>query len=145
MKREKKRGVITAHYGVAVDVRFYQEDGRLSCDAGEDKMIRVKRNSGHVVGDEVEAAGESLKRGWLYLFNFMGQLSVNLAVLNLLPVPVLDGGHLVFLTFEGIRGKPLGDRIMGMSLRIGIALLATLMLFVFYNDIARLVRLWMAP
>ncbi|PIE58005.1 MAG: RIP metalloprotease RseP [Desulfobulbus propionicus] len=92
-----------------------------------------------------EAAGESLKRGWLYLFNFMGQLSVNLAVLNLLPVPVLDGGHLVFLTFEGIRGKPLGDRIMGMSLRIGIALLATLMLFVFYNDIARLVRLWMAP
>ncbi len=91
-----------------------------------------------------EIAGERLEAGWLHLLNFMGLLSINLAVLNLLPIPVLDGGHLVFLTLEGIRRKPLGDRAMEISLKIGIALLGTLMLFVFYNDIARKVQEWMA-
>jgi regulator of sigma E protease len=72
----------------------------------------------------------------------MGLLSVNLGILNLLPVPVLDGGHLVFLTIEAIRRKPLSEQVMEVSQKVGIALLATLMLFVFYNDIFRIVQRW---
>ena len=90
-----------------------------------------------------EIAGQQLEAGWMNLLYFMGLLSVNLGILNLLPIPVLDGGHLFFLTIEGIRGKPVSDRVMEISQKIGIALLATLMLFVFYNDIFRIVRRWM--
>jgi regulator of sigma E protease len=90
-----------------------------------------------------EIAGQQLEAGWMNLLYFMGLLSVNLGILNLLPVPVLDGGHLVFLTIEAIRGKPLSEKIMEVSQKVGIALLATLMLFVFYNDIFRIVQRWM--
>ena len=90
-----------------------------------------------------EIAGQQLEAGWMNLLYFMGLLSVNLGILNLLPIPVLDGGHLLFLTIEGLRGKPVSDRVMEISQKIGIALLATLMLFVFYNDIFRIVRRWM--
>ena len=87
-----------------------------------------------------ELAGQQLEAGWLNLLYFMGLLSVNLGVLNLLPIPVLDGGHLVFLTIEGLRRRPLSDRAMEMSQKVGIFLLASLMIFVFYNDILRLVQ-----
>ncbi|HEB69579.1 MAG TPA: RIP metalloprotease, partial [Desulfobulbus sp.] len=90
-----------------------------------------------------EIAGQQLEAGWMNLLYFMGLLSVNLGILNLLPIPVLDGGHLVFLSVEGIRGKPLSDRVMEISQKAGIALLGTLMLFVFYNDILRIVQRWM--
>jgi regulator of sigma E protease len=85
-----------------------------------------------------QIAGEQMKAGWLNLVFFMGLLSINLGFLNLLPVPVLDGGHLVFLTIEGIMRKPLNERAQIFAQQIGIGLLATLMIFVFYNDIVRL-------
>ncbi len=85
-----------------------------------------------------QLAGEQARAGWLNLAHFMGLLSVNLGILNLLPIPVLDGGHLVFLTIEGIRRKPLNERAQILAQQIGIALLGTLMLFVFYNDIVRI-------
>jgi regulator of sigma E protease len=87
-------------------------------------------------------AGDSLDAGWIYLLNFIGLLSVNLGILNLLPIPILDGGHLVFLGIEALRRKPLGERAQIFAQQIGIGLLATLMIFVFYNDIARLVKEW---
>lgn len=90
-----------------------------------------------------EIAGQQMEAGWINLIYFMGLLSVNLGILNLLPIPVLDGGHLMFLTIEGIRRKPLNDRAMEMFQRIGIFLLVSLMVFVFYNDILRLVQRWM--
>lgn len=85
-----------------------------------------------------QLAGEQARAGWLNLAHFMGLLSVNLGILNLLPIPVLDGGHLVFLTVEGIRRKPLNERAQILAQQVGIALLGTLMLFVFYNDIVRI-------
>ena len=85
-----------------------------------------------------QIAGQQMERGWMSLCYFMGLLSVNLAVLNLLPVPVLDGGHLFFLTLEGIRRKPLAERAQMVAQQIGLALLGMLMVFVFYNDIVRL-------
>lgn len=91
-----------------------------------------------------EIAGQQMEAGWMNLLYFMGLLSVNLGVLNLLPIPVLDGGHLVFLTIEGIRRKPLGEQTMIWAQKVGIALLGSLMIFVFYNDIARIVQRWLA-
>lgn len=90
-----------------------------------------------------EIAGQQLEAGWINLLYFMGLLSVNLGILNLLPIPVLDGGHLVFLSLEAVRRRPLSERTMEISQKIGIALLGTLMVFVFYNDIVRLVKRWL--
>ena len=87
-----------------------------------------------------QIAGQQMKAGWINLIYFIGLLSVNLGLLNLLPIPVLDGGHLAFLTIEGLRRKPLGMRAQIVAQQIGIGLLGTLMLFVFYNDIARLFK-----
>lgn len=85
-----------------------------------------------------QMAGEQFRAGWVNLLYFTSLLSVNLGLLNLVPVPVLDGGHLVFLTLEGIRKKPLSDGAQIIAQKIGMALLGTLMIFVFYNDFVRL-------
>lgn len=87
-----------------------------------------------------QIAGEQMKAGWVNLLYFMGLLSVNLGILNLLPIPVLDGGHLVFLTFESLRRKPLTERAQIIAQQVGFAFLGTLMIFVFYNDIVRLLK-----
>jgi regulator of sigma E protease len=90
-----------------------------------------------------EIAGEQFKAGWINLIHFTGLLSVNLGILNLLPIPILDGGHLVFLGIEAIRRKPMGEMALMRAQQVGMALLGTLMIFVFYNDIARLVQRWL--
>jgi regulator of sigma E protease len=75
---------------------------------------------------------------WEYLF-FLGLISINLAVLNFLPVPVLDGGHMVFLLYEKLRGKPASEGIRAGATYAGLAILGCLMLFVLFLDIRRLV------
>jgi regulator of sigma E protease len=82
-------------------------------------------------------AGERMEAGWINFLYFMGVLSVNLGILNLLPIPILDGGHLVFFSVEAILRKPLNLRTMEIMQQIGLVLLATLMIFVFYNDLVR--------
>lgn len=87
-----------------------------------------------------QLAGEQMRAGWVNLIYFTGLLSVNLGILNLLPIPVLDGGHLVFLTIEGLRRKPMDERAQIIAQQIGLAFLGTLMIFVFYNDIMRIIQ-----
>ncbi len=87
-----------------------------------------------------QLAGEQMRAGWMNIISFTALLSVNLGILNLLPIPVLDGGHLAFLTIEAIRRKPLNERAQVIAQQIGIAFLGTLMVFVFYNDILRLFK-----
>ncbi len=82
-------------------------------------------------------AGERMEAGWINFLYFMGVLSVNLGILNLLPIPILDGGHLVFFSVEAILRKPLNLRTMEILQQIGLVLLGTLMIFVFYNDLVR--------
>jgi len=72
------------------------------------------------------------------LFSFIALLSVNLGILNLFPIPVLDGGHLVFFAIEGIIHKPLSVKTREVMQQVGIVVLGSLMVFVFYNDIVRL-------
>jgi regulator of sigma E protease len=85
-----------------------------------------------------QMAGDQARLGLGQFANFLGLLSVNLGILNLLPVPVLDGGHLLFFSVEGILGRPLSERTRGVAQQIGLALLLMLMGLVFYNDLARL-------
>ncbi len=82
-------------------------------------------------------AGESAKKGVVQLLYFTCVISVSLGVINLLPVPVLDGGHLAYFTIEGIKGSPVSLRAQEVSQRVGIVLLVSLMLFATYNDILR--------
>jgi len=86
-----------------------------------------------------DQAGKAFKRGLPYLVNLAAFLSINLAVLNILPVPVLDGGHLVFLSIEAVRRKPIPFKKRLFWQQVGMGLLLLLMVFVTYNDIARLI------
>ena len=83
-------------------------------------------------------AGQSARLGLDYYLKFMALVSVSLGVLNLLPVPILDGGHLLYYVAEIIKGRPLSERSLDLSQRIGMALLLLLMACAFYNDISRL-------
>lgn len=84
-------------------------------------------------------AGQSAHLGWVPYINFLALISISLGVLNLLPVPLLDGGHLMYYMVEMIKGSPISEKTMEISQQIGIAILLTLMLFSFYNDINRLI------
>ncbi|MGA9755906.1 MAG: RIP metalloprotease RseP [Desulfobaccales bacterium] len=87
-----------------------------------------------------QVAGKQAEIGWAALVQFMAALSVNLFLLNLLPIPVLDGGHLFFFTLEAIRGKPLPLQHREMAQGLGLMLILALMILVFYQDILRLVN-----
>ena len=90
----------------------------------------------------VDAAAKAASVGAFTYFNFIAIISINLAILNLLPVPVLDGGHVMFLSIEALRGRPLSEKIMLFANKVGMALLLLLITFVFYNDIIRIVVPW---
>ena len=85
-----------------------------------------------------KGAGVSSGIGFVYFLNFMALISVNLGIMNLFPLPVLDGGHLVFLAAEGIKGTPVSERVQNLSYRVGAVLLLTLMVFALFNDFLRL-------
>jgi regulator of sigma E protease len=84
-------------------------------------------------------AGQSARVGLLAYISFLALISVSLGVLNLMPVPVLDGGHLVYYGLEAIKGRPLSDRFMHVTQRVGLAVVASLMVLALFNDISRLV------
>lgn len=84
-------------------------------------------------------AGEFAKRGLLWFVSFMAILSINLGVINLFPIPILDGGHLFFLGLEAIHRKPISIRKMEIAQQVGLVLIILLMVFAFYNDILRLI------
>jgi regulator of sigma E protease len=90
----------------------------------------------------VQAAGEQAQRGLEDLLYFMAIVSVNLGVLNLLPIPILDGGHLFFFAIEGILRRPLAIRHREIAQQVGLVLLVSLMAFAFYNDIRRNLESW---
>jgi len=86
-----------------------------------------------------KVAGEAARLGIMPYLNFMALISINLAVLNLLPVPVLDGGHLLFFSIEAIIRRPISLRVKEIALQIGLGLLVLLMILAFYFDIERLI------
>lgn len=83
-------------------------------------------------------AGQSARLGLTYYLKFLALISISLGVLNLLPIPILDGGHLMYYIVEIIKGGPVSEKVMEIGQQIGLALLVMLMAFAFYNDINRL-------
>lgn len=98
--------------------------------------LSVKNLSGPITIAKV--AGASAQSGVGDFLNFLAYLSISLGVLNLLPIPVLDGGHLLFYLVEWARGRPLSDRVQGWGVQIGISLVVGVMLLALINDLGRL-------
>ncbi|HWI39396.1 MAG TPA: RIP metalloprotease RseP [Burkholderiales bacterium] len=83
-------------------------------------------------------AGQSAQMGWISYVTFLALISISLGVLNLLPIPLLDGGHLMYYAIEIVKGRPVSERFMELGQRVGLALLLVMMAFAFYNDLNRL-------
>ena len=85
-----------------------------------------------------DIAGQSAQAGTLVFVSYLALISISLGVLNLLPVPLLDGGHLLYYLAEIIKGSPVSDRALEVGQRIGMAMLAVLMALALFNDVSRL-------
>jgi regulator of sigma E protease len=107
--------------------------------AGVWQMIAGSRGTEELGGPLriAQLSGQVAEMGLVSLVSFIAVLSVNLALINLFPIPVLDGGHLLFYAAEAVRGRPLPPRAMEFGFRAGFALLITLFLFATWNDLAQ--------
>ena len=85
-----------------------------------------------------QMAGDQAKQGVENLIWFIALISINLAVINLLPIPVLDGGHLLFFLIEAVKGSPVSMKVREVAQQVGLLLLILLMILVLYNDVTRL-------
>ncbi|MFQ5454057.1 MAG: RIP metalloprotease RseP [Candidatus Zixiibacteriota bacterium] len=124
------KGFVTTHIIVWETMKFI-------------KKVVTGQVSSKMIGGPLfiaQQSGKEVRKGASSLFFFMALLSVNLAVLNVLPIPVLDGGHLVFLGLEKIKGSPLSIKARMAAQQVGIILLLGLILIVTYNDILRVFR-----
>jgi regulator of sigma E protease len=99
--------------------------------------VSLKNLSGPIT--IADYAGQSAQMGWLPYVSFIALISISLGVLNLLPVPLLDGGHLMYYLVEMVKGRPVSERAMEIGQRVGMVVLFSLMAFAIYNDIHRLV------
>jgi regulator of sigma E protease len=97
--------------------------------------VSVKNISGPI--NIAEYAGYSARIGFAPFLNFLAIVSISLGILNLLPVPVLDGGQIVYQVVEAIKGSPLSERAQLVGQQIGIAMLIMVMSLAFYNDLSR--------
>lgn len=104
------------------------------------KMLLGQVSWKHLSGPVTIAdyAGQSAQLGWISYLTFIALISISLGVLNLLPIPLLDGGHLLYYAVEVIKGSPVSERVWELGQRVGIALLLVMMAFAFYNDLNRL-------
>ena len=125
----------------AVSLSFVQTGRLVDMMVTGIKQIVVGERSVKELGGPVtigKFAGEQLSLGALAFFNLAALISLNLAFINLLPIPALDGGHLAFYAAEAIRRKPLGPRSTEVAYRAGVAIVLALMIFVTFIDIAKL-------
>jgi regulator of sigma E protease len=99
--------------------------------------LSVRNLSGPVT--IADLAGQTAKTGWASYISFLALISISLGVLNLLPVPMLDGGHLVYYALEAIRGRPLSERFLELSQKAGLTLVIMMMALALFNDLSRLI------
>jgi len=143
LKREYERMTTTVRYGPVEAV------GKAAHKVIDLSVFSVKMLGRMIVGDVswknlsgpitiADYAGQSAQLGWITYLGFLALVSVSLGVLNLLPIPLLDGGHLVYYFAEIVKGSPVSERTMEIGQRLGLALLLGLTFFAFYNDLNRL-------
>ncbi|MDH5187923.1 MAG: RIP metalloprotease RseP [Rhodospirillaceae bacterium] len=106
------------------------------------EMLSGERSSKELGGviSIAQYSGEAVQNGAITILTFMAALSVNLGLINLFPVPMLDGGHLVYYIFEALRGRPLSQRIQEYGFRFGMILVFMLMIFATWNDFERILK-----
>ncbi|MCC7013750.1 MAG: site-2 protease family protein [Planctomycetes bacterium] len=141
-RREARYTYRAASFGEALRVGFL-ETWRFATDAWTmlKRMVLGQVSSKHMGGivSIGMVAYSVAEMGIAKLLFFLCMLSVNLAFINVLPVPLLDGGHLLFLVIEKIKGSPVSERVFGYSQVVGLVLILTLLLYVTYNDVMRAV------
>jgi regulator of sigma E protease len=115
--------------------QVYDMSGAIVTGIGQ--IVTGKRSSEEIQGGlrMAKMTGEAAKAGFLTLVGLAAMISVNLGLVNLLPIPMLDGGHLAFYAVEAIRGRPLGAKAQEWGLRLGVAFVLSLMVFATWNDI----------
>ncbi len=138
-----ERSVVEHSVGDALVLGFtrtYDITARILEGIG--KIITGSVSAKHVGGPVMiaEVAGQAGSQGWYSLVMFMVVISINLGLINLFPIPVLDGGHLLFYFIEALRGKPLGEKAQEYGYRVGFGLIMMLMLLAISNDILRVVN-----
>ncbi len=139
-KREFKEHGVGSALVSAVDQTWFVTTATLK---GAWQMITGARDSTELSGPLgiIKMSGDAAKRGddftgsLLSLFNFMIFVSISLGLINLFPIPMLDGGHLLFYSLEALRGRPLGEKTMEYGFRIGLTLVLMLMIFATWNDL----------
>jgi regulator of sigma E protease len=106
------------------------------------RMLKLEVSAENISGPITIAqyAGHTAKTGLTPFVLFLAFISISLGVLNLLPIPVLDGGHLMYYSIEAVKGSPVSERALAWGQQIGVALLVALMVLAFYNDLIRLFR-----
>ena len=141
--------------GIAPEIRIEKAGPIAAIGAGFSRTIYLTRRVGEAIGMLISGAesvkeslagpvgiakmvGEAAKIGFIPLIAFVAFLSLQLGLLNVLPIPVLDGGHLVFLLLEGVMRRPLSIKIRMVFQQIGMAFLLALMAFIIFNDIRKL-------
>ena len=143
LKAEYERMTTTVRYGPVEAV------GRAAHKVWDLSVFSVKMLGRMITGDVswknlsgpitiADYAGQSAQLGWITYLGFLALVSVSLGVLNLLPIPLLDGGHLVYYFAEIVKGSPVSEKTMEIGQRFGLALLLGLTFFAFYNDLNRL-------
>ena len=98
--------------------------------------VSMKNLSGPITIAKV--AGDSARSGWRFFLSVLALLSISLGVLNLLPIPILDGGHIMFCVAEAVKGRPISERAQAVGMQIGLFVVGGLMILALYNDISRL-------
>ena len=137
LKMEKAPPLTALKLGVAET--WFVIDRTMSYLGG----VIVGRESADQLGGPIRIAqvsGQVATVGMVALVHLTAVLSVSIGLLNLFPVPLLDGGHLLFYAVEAIRGKPLSERVQELGFRVGLAIVLMLMIFATFNDITHLFR-----
>jgi regulator of sigma E protease len=140
----RKNALVTVRYGVGASLQ------RALAQTWETSVLSLRMMGRMLMGEIslknisgpvtiADYAGQSARMGSDHYLRFLALISISLGVLNLLPIPVLDGGHLMYYLAEVIKGGPLSERVMEIGQQIGLTLLALLMALAFYNDINRLI------
>ena len=101
-------------------------------------QVSIKNISGPI--SIAQYVGDSARAGVTYVLTILALISISLGVLNLLPIPMLDGGQIVYQSVEWIKGSPMSDRAQMLGNKVGILVVLLLMSFSFYNDLERLFR-----
>ena len=122
---------------LAVEETWTQTVGTLRAVG---QMIVGQRGADELSGPLgiAKVSGEAAQSSWAALIALAGTLSISLGLINLFPIPILDGGHLVFYAIEAVRGRPLGPRAQEYGFRVGLVLVVSLMLFATWQDLVRL-------